>query len=85
MIGLFVLYIILVTVVYNSNEHFITIRYFDNNNENFQMATEIISQDANCIKSFNLSTLSTVSIIKCDANGRGCRNSPFLLMFFYNA
>jgi Tfp pilus assembly protein PilW len=50
MIGLFVLYIILVTVVYNSNEHFITIRYFDNNNENFQMATEIISQDANCIK-----------------------------------
>lgn len=49
MIGLFVLYLIAITVVYNNNEHFITIRYFDNNNENFQMATEVISQDKNCI------------------------------------
>lgn len=42
--------IVYTATIYSNNEHFITIRYFDNENENVEYATEIISQDKNCVR-----------------------------------
>jgi hypothetical protein len=47
------MYVCYTFVVVHKNEHFIVIRYFDNDNENIQFAIKIKERQGNCVTFIN--------------------------------